>query len=166
MYEKMRNIAPVRNGWQMTTDIAGVYGNAYLTRAISAQTRLGEGLPEDTVTLLLLSDAQGEALDGSQRYTLRVEPDEFPRASALWSLTMYDAQGFQVANTLNRFSLGQRDPLNYDPGPGDRANWLPAPIGPLSIALRIYDPHPSVLHGEWTPPAVTRVELDPIVPAQ
>ena len=90
---------------------------------------------------------------------------------------MYDAQGFQVANTLNRFSLGQRDPLNYNPdgslelyvqhdGPGDRANWLPAPIGPLSIALRIYDPHPSVLHGEWTPPAVTRVELDPIVPAQ
>lgn len=179
MHEKMRNIAPVRNGWQMTTEIAGVYGNAYLTRAISAQTRLGEGLPEDTVTLLLLSDAQGEAMDGSQRYTLRFEPDEFPPASALWSLTMYDAHGFQVANTLNRFSLSQRDPLNYnpdgsleiyvqhdDPGPGDRANWLPAPIGPLSIALRIYDPHPSVLHGEWTPPAVTRVELDPIVPAQ
>lgn len=173
MHDKRRNIAPVRNGWQMDTDLAGVYGNAYLKRAINAQTRLGEGLPEDVVTLLLLNDANGEPLDGSQRYVLRFEPDEFPPASALWSLTMYDAQGFQSANALNRFSLGQRNSLNYnpdgslelylqhdDPGPADRANWLPAPQGPLSVTLRIYDAHPSVLHGEWTPPAVTRVDAD------
>jgi hypothetical protein len=27
---------------------------------------------------------------------------------------MYDAEGFQVANELNRFAIGDRDPLTYN----------------------------------------------------
>jgi hypothetical protein len=82
---------------------------------------------------------------------------------------MYDAQGFQAANSLNRFALGDRDPLEYNadgsldlwlqhasPGPGKEANWLPAPTGPLGITMRLYSPKASVLNGTWAPPAVQR----------
>ncbi len=53
---------------------------------------------------------------------------------------MYDAEGFQVANELDRFAIGDRDALDVNadgsldiyvqhdnPGPDKVANWLPAP---------------------------------------
>ena len=56
---------------------------------------------------------------------------------------MYDAEGFQVANVLNRFAIGDRDALKYNadgsldiymqngsPGTDKESNWLPAPQGP------------------------------------
>ena len=36
-------------------------------------------------------------------------------AEAFWSLTMYDKTGFQVANPINRFAIGDRDQLKYNP---------------------------------------------------
>ena len=87
-----------------------------------------------------------------------------PPVAAFWSVTMYDAEGFQAPNELNRFALGDRDPLDYNPdgsldirigrtNPGsNEANWLPAPSGPLGITLRLYAPHAQVLNGTWTPP--------------
>ena len=33
---------------------------------------------------------------------------------AFWSITMYDAEGYQAANALNRFAIGDRDPLKYN----------------------------------------------------
>jgi hypothetical protein len=49
------------------------------------------------------------------------------------------------------------------PGPGKRANWLPAPNGPMLLGMRLYWPKtesPSILpigKGMWQPPAVKRV---------
>jgi hypothetical protein len=83
---------------------------------------------------------------------------------------MYDAEGYQVANELDRFAIGDRDPLTYNadgsldilvqhvnPGPDREANWLPAPSGPLGITMRLYAPRPEVLDGRWRPPQVRRV---------
>jgi hypothetical protein len=163
-------IARVVNGWQMNTDTMGVYGTFYLKRAIVAMTGLGANLPEDAVYPLCLSDADGKPLNGVNRYSLHFERETLPPTEAFWSITMYDASGFQVANPVNRFALGDRDDLHYNndgsldiwiqhdsPGGLKESNWLPAPVGQLGVTMRIYAPKPEVLDGRWAPPSVQRL---------
>jgi hypothetical protein len=82
---------------------------------------------------------------------------------------MYDAEGFQVANEINRFAIGDRDDLtsnadgsldvylqHANPGPDKVSNWLPAPEGALGITMRLYAPKAAALDGSWTPPPVRR----------
>ena len=38
--------------------------------------------------------------------------------------------------------------------PVQKANWLPAPNGPIYIVLRMYWPKESVLNGSWEPPGI------------
>ena len=170
---RMRASAPrmarMVNGWQTSTDTMGVYGNAYLKRAVIALEGLGANQVEDAVYPLNFADDQGRPLDGSHAYVLHFGPDELPPVSAFWSVTMYDAEGFQVANALNRFAIGDRDPLVHNadgsldlflqhasPGPEREANWLPAPRGPLGVTMRLYAPGPEALDGRWNPPLITR----------
>ena len=83
---------------------------------------------------------------------------------------MYDAEGYQAANEIDRFAIGDRDALEYNadgsldvhiqhenPGPGRVSNRLPAPLGPLGTTVRLYAPRLSALDGRWTPPPVRRV---------
>ncbi len=163
------------NGWQRETASAGVYGNAYLRRALSAQAQPGAGLPEDLAVLLLAADSQGRPLEGAHRYTLHFASGQLPPARAMWSLAAYDSQGMPVANPLDRYALGDRDPLQYNadgsldviishaaPEPGAQANWLPvAATGPVTVLLRAYAPAAALLDGLWTPPAAVRDEPAP-----
>jgi hypothetical protein len=155
------------NGWSLMTDTIGVYGNAYLQRAAVALAGLGANPAEDAIYPLLLVDADGDRLAGEQAYVLHFEADELPPVAAFWSITMYDAEGFQVANELDRFAIGDRDPLTFNadgsldiwlqhdnPGPERTSNWLPAPGGPLGVTMRLYAPDREILDGTWTPPAV------------
>lgn len=161
------------NGWLQETASIGVYGNAWLRRALVAQTQPGSGLPEDLTVLVLATDSEGALLDGAHRYALHLDSGQLPDASASWSLAAYDHQGMPVPNPVNRHVLGDRDPLRYNadgsldlifshepPPPEDQSNWLPIPpAGPVGMLLRVYSPGPAVLDGLWTPPAVRRVDL-------
>jgi hypothetical protein len=170
MRAKLATLARVVNGWQMNTDTMGVYGDYYLKRAIVASILLGANQPEDAVYPLVVADADGEPPTGNHSYVLHFNQAELPPVDAFWSLTMYDAEGFPVANALNRFALGDRDALKYnsdgsldlyiqheDPG-GDRtANWLPTPhAGTLGLTMRLYAPKAPVLTGRWAPPPLQR----------
>jgi hypothetical protein len=62
--------------------------------------------------LLLTTDAHGDPPTGEDDYVIHFDADKLPPASAFWSVTMYDAEGFQVANELDRFAIGDRDPLS------------------------------------------------------
>ncbi|WP_371345205.1 DUF1254 domain-containing protein [Ancylobacter sp. IITR112] len=166
---KVPKLADVVDGWSMNVDTMGVYGNYYLKRAIIAQQGLGANLPEDAIYPLNFVDAGGHPLDGTHRYTLRFPPGQQPPADAFWSVTLYDAAGYQVANPLERFALSSWMPLKTEPdgtlvlyvqadSPGaDReSNWLPAPKGPFNLTMRLYAPRTEALTGRWNPPAVTR----------
>jgi hypothetical protein len=172
---KMPTLARVVNGWSMNTDTMGVYGNYYLKRAIITQWGLGANPPEDAIYPPNLGDETGKPLDGANKYTLHFERGETPPANAFWSVTLYDAEGFQVANPLNRFNLSSWMPLKYNadgsldlyfqnesPGADKEVNWLPAPIGAFNLLMRLYAPRSEALTGKWNPPPVTRVSLPSI----
>ena len=169
---KIPTLARVANGWSMNTDTMGVYGNYYLKRAIVAQFGLGANLPEDAIYPLNLGDETGKPLDGANKYTLHFDKGDTPPANAFWSVTLYDPDGFQVANALNRFAVSSWMPFKYNadgsldlyfqnvsPGKDKEANWLPAPKGPFNLTMRLYAPRSEALTGKWNPPPVTRVEL-------
>ena len=40
----------------------------------------------------------GKPLDGANKYAIRFAKDEMPPVDAFWSITLYDPEGFQVAN--------------------------------------------------------------------
>ena len=111
---KVPTIARVVNYWSMNTDTMGVYGNYYLKRAIVAQLGLGANLPEDAIYPLNLGDETGKPLDGANRYTIHFEKATLPPAEAFWSITLYDSEGFQVANALNRFAVSSWMPFKYN----------------------------------------------------
>jgi hypothetical protein len=172
---KVPTLARVVNGWSMNTDTMGVYGNFYLKRAIVAQLGLGANLPEDAIYPINLADESGKPLDGTNRYTLHFGKTDMPPAEAFWSVTLYDADGFQVANPLNRFAVSNWMPFKYaadgsldlyfqneSPGADKEANWLPAPKGPFNLTMRLYAPKSEALTGKWNPPPVTRVSLPSI----
>jgi hypothetical protein len=170
MQAKLPTLARVVNGWQMNTDTMGVYGNYYLKRAIVALAGLGANQPEDAVYPLNIADADGKPVTGENKYVLHFSKAELPPVDAFWSVTMYDAEGFQVANPINRFAIGDRDALKYNgdgsvdiylqhesPGKDKEGNWLPAPkSGVLGVTMRLYAPKAQVLNGRWNPPALKR----------
>jgi hypothetical protein len=176
---KVPTLARVANGWSMNTDTMGVYGNYYLKRAIIAQVGLGANLPEDAIYPLNLGDSDGKPLDGAHAYTIHFDKAAIPPVDAFWSITLYDNEGFQVGNPLNRFAVSSWMPFKYNadgsldlyfqtesPGADKEANWLPAPKGPFNLTMRLYAPKSEALTGKWNPPPVTRVEKTLTLPAQ
>ena len=168
---KLPTLARVVNGWSMNTDTMGVYGNYYLKRAIVAEVGLGANVPEDAIYPANLADETGKPLDGANKYVLHFDKTEAPPVNAFWSVTLYDADGFQVANPLDRFALSSWMPFKYNadgsldlyfenrsPGADKEANWLPVPKGPFNLTMRLYAPKSDALTGKWQPPPVRRVD--------
>ena len=168
---KIPTLARVVNGWSMNTDTMGVYGNYYLKRAIVTQVGLGANLPEDAIYPLNLGDQSGKPLDGAHKYKISFEKGATPPANAFWSITLYDSEGFQVANSLNRFAVSNWMPFKYNsdgsldlyfqnesPGKDKEANWLPAPKGPFNLTMRLYSPKSEALTGKWNPPPITQIQ--------
>jgi hypothetical protein len=120
---------------------------------------------------LIVSDSFGKTPTGDQNYVIHFAKVNLPPAHAFWSLTMYDADGFQVANPINRYAIGDRNALRYNadgsldiyiqapsPGKDKESNWLPSPKqGVLGLTMRLYAPERSVLDGSWKPPVLQRV---------
>jgi hypothetical protein len=156
-------------GWTIRLGL-GRYGTEYLKRACVAWLGLGANLPEDAIYPTLRVDAEGQPLNGANRYVLHFDKKDLPPANAFWSLTLYNDKQFFVDNPLNRYALGDRDRLKYNkdgsldlhvrntsPGKDKDANWLPAPTDSFNLMLRVYWPKPEALDGTWVPPKVTKV---------
>ena len=152
----------------------GVYGNYYLKRAMVAQIGLGANLPEDAIYPMNLFDDTGKPLDGANKYTIHFDKGATPPVDAFWSITLYDSQGFQVGNVLNRFAVSSYMPFkinedgsldiyfqNESPGKDMEANWLPTPKGAFNLTMRLYAPKSEALTGKWNPPPVVKTQARP-----
>jgi hypothetical protein len=143
---------------------------AAVTRAVVARAGLWGNHGYEADYALVWVDGDGEPLDGSRRYELRLETP--PPVDAFWSLTMYDVPDFYlVANPVQRYSIGDRTPglhtaedgsvtlfLQHEsPGADKEANWLPAPAGAFRPVMRLYQPRQAVLDGSYVLPAIRRV---------
>ena len=86
------------NGWQITSP-TGVYGTDYLQRALLNFQGPGWNRPEDAVYPKSTVDSEGRPLKGGNRYLIHFAKGQLPPVKAFWSLTMYDLEGFFVANS-------------------------------------------------------------------
>lgn len=158
-------------GWVTPPMNLGNYGTDYPVRAVIAMVALGANLPADAIYPNARIDADGQALNGGHRYRLHFPADALPPVNAFWSVTVYDEHDFLVDNPLNRYALGDRDPLrrNADgsldlllqaepPAEEERSNWLPVPANAeFAVTARLYWPKPEALDGRWHMPGIRRV---------
>jgi len=150
----------------------GRYGTDYNTRAAVAMVGLGANLPEDAMYPNTALDHQGQALNGKHRYRLHFAANALPPVKAFWSITAYGADEFLIDNPMQRFAIGDRDPLVFNadgsldlwvqatpPSQKEAAsNWLPVQMGaPFLLNARLYWPEDKALNGQWKMPAVERL---------
>jgi hypothetical protein len=167
------------NGWKIGSwfgDRTFFNGN-WLLRAAGAKGGIYGNDAVEATYPLTRSDRDGKPLDGSKaNYTLTFAEGQLPPANAFWSVTIYDGKTqLLIKNPINRYLINspmlpalkkgadgsltlyiQKD----SPGADVESNWLPAPDGPIYIAMRLYWPKteaPSVLppgEGSWQPPGI------------
>ena len=163
------------NGW-LAADI-GRYGTDYSLRAIADRIGLGALPPKIAIYPIAQTERAGHPLNGAQtRYVAHFPASDFPvPVHAFWSLTMYEANGFFVANPLERYTLGDRSNLQYEEdgslnvyiqtgeptNEAEQDNWLPAPAGAFQLIMRLYGTDESAIAGileggagHWTPPTI------------
>ncbi len=159
-------------GWRTNLTAIGTYGADYLSRAVVAYVGLGSNTIEDAVYPTAVTDADGKPFISDNRYMLHFNKDQVPPVRAFWSLTMYNERHLLATNPIDRYAIGDRDKLAFNPdgsldlyiqreSPGqDKAsNWLPTPAsGPFTMNLRLYWPKAEVLDGSWAPPGVRLVQ--------
>ncbi len=173
------------NGWQVGSlwGDGDFYAGDWLKRAGGGKAGIYGNNANEAMYLLSRVDAEGKTLDGSlHNYTLTFSADSLPPVKAFWSITMYysDSQ-LLVENPINRYlvnspmlpDMKKNDDgsltiyIQHDsPGKDKESNWLPAPDGPIYLALRMYWPTPasdaiSVLppgKGTWGPPGIVKVK--------
>ncbi|WP_226668001.1 DUF1254 domain-containing protein [Microbulbifer aggregans] len=167
------------NGWNIAAAFGdrAFYNGNWLLRAAAASAGIYGNDAEEATYPMTRSDGKGTPLDGSKhKYTLTFAKGELPPVNAFWSVTMYDGKTqLLIKNPINRYLINS--PMLPDmkknddgsvtiyiqkdsPGADLKSNWLPAPDGPIYLAMRLYWPKtdpPSVLppgDGTWKPPAI------------
>ena len=147
--------------------------NNYLYRWLATIGIWGNS-KQEAMYPVYMTDATGQKLDGTNRYTLHFAAGELPPVQAFWSLTMYELPGsLLTANPINRYLINspmlpnmKKDAdggltlyiQNESPGKELESNWLPAPKGPFSSYLRLYWPKPAAIDGTWSNPPMEVVK--------
>ncbi len=176
---RVRALGADINGWRVSSAFGNraFFNGDWLLRAAGARAGIYALDAEEAMYPFTRNAPDGTLLDGAKhKYTITFPKGELPPVNAFWSLTMYDGTTqFLVANPLDRYlinspmlgamKLGADGSLTIyiqkdSPGKDKESNWLPAPDGPIYMAMRLYWPKtepPSILppgKGTWSPPKV------------
>ena len=105
MEHKMRNLAQVQEGgtWMIGTDNTRI--DDWLFRAAVGYKWVWGDLYSEVIYPQLLMDAEGNDLSGENKYTIHFEKGKHPDAR-YWQITLYDMDGFLVANPIKRYGIG------------------------------------------------------------
>lgn len=181
--QKTSHIGTTVNGWSIldiTNDREAYHGD-WMARAAIAMAGIYANDSVEAVYPITRSDVDGSPLDGSQqKYTITFPAGQFPPVKAFWSVTMYDGKTqLLIDNPIDRYLINS--PMLSDlkkntdgsltiyiqkdsPGKEKESNWLPAPDGPIYLAMRLYWPKtdpPSILplgKGTWKPPGIVKAD--------
>ena len=175
--QKVATIGVNENGWRVggAQGDRAFYKGDWTLRAAAAMAGIYGNDEVEALYPLLATDSEGNKPDCStKRYTLTFANGQLPPVHAFWSVTMYDAKTqLLIDNPINRYLINS--PMlpemkkNEDgsltiyiqkdsPGKDKESNWLPAPNGPIYVAMRLYWPKNEALKGTWKPPALQPVK--------
>jgi len=180
--ERVATMGKAINGWRIGSAFGDrqYFNGDWLLRAAAAKAGIYGNSADEAMYPMTRVDATGEPLDGSKHnYTITFPAGQFPPVNAFWSVTMYDSKTqLLIKNPINRYLINS--PMLPDmktnadgsltiyiqkdsPGADKESNWLPAPDGPIYMAMRLYWPKetpPSILppgEGTWKPPGIEKV---------
>jgi len=172
---KIEKMGKLVNGWTVVNSGIGdraVYGGDFTQRAAVAVAGILANDPAEAVYPITRQAGDGQPLDGSKaNYTLTFAARELPPVNAFWSVTMYDGKTqLLIKNPIDRYlinspmlpelkknedgSLTLYIQKDEPTDPVQKANWLPAPDGPIYMVMRLYWPKEVALNGSWQPPAI------------
>jgi len=172
---KIETMGKLVNGWTVVNSGIGdraLYDGDWTQRAAVAVAGILANDPAEAVYPITRKDGNGQPLDGSKHnYTLTFPADALPPVNAFWSVTMYDGKTqLLIKNSIDRYLINS--PMLPDlkknadgsltvyiqkdepTDPVQKANWLPAPDGPIYIVMRLYWPKEAALNGKWQPPGI------------
>ena len=176
--QRVATIGANVNGWRVSTAGFGdraAYKGDFTLRAAAAMAGIFGNSPAEALYPLLATDSEGNKPDTSKNaYTLTFSAGKLPPVNAFWSVTMYDGKTqLLVANPIDRYLINSPMLPNLkknadgsltiymqkdSPGADKESNWLPAPDGPIYVAMRLYWPKQSELKAGWKPPDVQRAK--------
>ncbi len=181
--EKVASLGKDINGWRVGSAFGdrAFYNGDWLLRAAAAKAGIYGNDAVEATYPMTKNLPDGSQLDGSKhKYTLTFAKGQYPPVNAFWSVTMYDGKTqLLIKNPIDRYLINspmlpnlKKNPdgsltlyIQKDsPGKDKESNWLPAPDGPIYLAMRLYWPKtepPSILppgEGSWKPPALVQVQ--------
>ena len=167
------------NGWKILDPDFGRAGQSkeYLFRA-SVQSLGGiiANDPVEAMYFVLTDDTSEDGMQkpvGTKNYKMHFTKDQLPDVKAFWSMSLYDDTQNLVANSIDRYSLGDRSPsLRYDADggltiyisqhpPADASlegNWLPSSDAEFFLIFRTYLPGKEIVDQHWAPPPLELVK--------
>ncbi|MFO0874132.1 MAG: DUF1254 domain-containing protein [Phycisphaerales bacterium] len=175
--QKVATLGKDENGWRVggAQGDRAFYKGDWTLRAAAAMAGIYGNDEVEALYPLLATDSDGNKPDCSTtRYTLTFPKGQLPPVNAFWSVTMYDAKTqLLIDNPINRYLINS--PMVPDlkrnedgsltiyiqkdsPGKEKESNWLPAPNGPIYVAMRLYWPKDEAIKGGWKPPSLQRVK--------
>lgn len=163
-----------RNGWVGPRPSIGYYndGDRMYRAAVTLAGTVAVPASENPYFAMQKEPGTNEFLHGNRRYTLRFEKGMIPQADAFWSLHAYDQTYRVMANSINRYSIGDRtEGLQYGadgsltlylqaeaPEGAAQANWLPVKKGqPFWLIVRAYEPQGTIREMKWDGPLLSRL---------
>ena len=154
-------------------------GNPYLTKVFQpkgnmtlepmvVQSVVGPiGQPFDQAQYPGIGTADGEPMNATKHYLIRMTKDQLPPARAFWSATLYDAEkGLFIPNDRHKYSVGENGGVKLDASGGleihfspekpdgvPEENWLPSGGNDeaLDVIMRVYAPDVERMKS-WTAP--------------